>query len=124
MTGQDLKVSKPVGFDHNGNGSVSDDPQWTAGAFGRITGTLEGASFLTFCVQLGQNWNLNASKIYKLLDTNETSGGLSGFNTSTAQNLARLYQAAYASSGGRQVGRGLPTGRVGTHPRDPGERAA
>jgi hypothetical protein len=68
-----------VSVDSNGNIGV-----------GQLRGTLNGASFLTYCTDLFQSFSWGQSYTYSLVHT----GAASGFTTRQADLLGKLYTAA------------------------------
>jgi hypothetical protein len=68
---------------------VSTDPWGTIGA-GRFSGTLDGASFLTYCTDLAQSFNWNTSYTYTLV----ANGSAHGFTSLQADLLGKLYTRA------------------------------
>ena len=68
---------------------VSSDNFGTIGA-GQLRGTLDGASFLTFCTDLGQSFSWNTNYSYTLV----ANGSTNGFSTLQADRLGKLYTVA------------------------------
>ena len=68
---------------------VTTDPWGTIGA-GRLSGTLDGASFLTYCTDLAQSFSWNQTYTYTLV----ANGSSHGFTNGQADLLGRLYTRA------------------------------
>lgn len=68
---------------------VSTDPWGNIGA-GQFSGTLDGASFLTYCTDLSQSFGWNTTYSYKLV----ANGSTHGFTTAQADLLGKLYTRA------------------------------
>ena len=68
---------------------VTTDPWGNIGA-GRFSGTLDGASFLTYCTDLSQSFGWNNTYTYTLV----ANGSSHGFTNAQADLLGRLYARA------------------------------
>lgn len=68
---------------------VTTDPWGNIGA-GRFAGTLDGASFLTYCTDLSQSFGWNKTYTYSLV----ANGSSHGFTNAQAELLGRLYTRA------------------------------
>lgn len=68
---------------------VSSDTHGTIGA-GQLRGTLDGASFLTYCTDLGQSFGWNTTYSYTLA----ANGSTLGFSAMQADRLGKLYTVA------------------------------
>ncbi len=80
--------------------AVNVSPPTYNGQGGEYSGTLDGKSFLSFCVDLFQNFNWNTTYTYTVAtaDSVFTAASLSGGGGTRATDLARLYNNYYADS--------------------------